>query len=53
MQRPIPRPLFLDTWEEFEHDFLQDWNDTNASYRAAAELDKLRMVDDDIDTYIT
>jgi Retrotransposon gag protein len=53
MTRPIPRPPFLNVWDEFESDFLQDWEDVNAPHRAAAELDKLRMIDDDIDTYIT
>ena len=43
MRRPIPAPPHVDVWEEFEQDFIQDWDDTNAHYKAAAELDKLKM----------
>jgi ribosomal protein S10 len=53
MRRPIPAPPHLDIWEEFEQDFIQDWDDTNAHYKAAAELDKLKMEGSNIDHYIT
>ena len=43
MRRLIPTPPHVDVWEEFEQDFIQDWDDTNAHYKAAAELDKLKM----------
>ena len=53
MGRPIPTPPHIDVWEEFEQDFVQDWDDTNAHYKAAAELDKLKMEGTNIDHYIT
>ena len=52
MRRPIPTPPHVDVWEEFEQDFIQDWDDTNAHYKAAAELDKLKMEGSNIDHYI-
>jgi hypothetical protein len=53
MSNPVPRPPFLTTYDEFEHDFIESWTDTNEPHRAATELNKLRMKNDDIDTYIT
>ena len=53
MRRPIPTPPHVDAWEDFEQDFIQDWDDTNAHYKAAAELDKLKMEGSNIDHYIT
>jgi hypothetical protein len=53
MSNPVPRPPFLSTYDEFEHDFIESWTDTNEPYRAAAELNKLRMRNDDVNTYIT
>ena len=53
MGRPILAPPHVDVWEEFEQDFIQDWDDTNAHYKAAAELDKLKMEGSNIDHYIT
>ena len=53
MGRPIPAPPHINVWEEFEQDFIQDWDDTNAHYKAAAELDKLKMEGSNIDHYIT
>ena len=29
MRRLIPTPPHVDVWEEFEQDFIQDWDDTN------------------------
>ena len=40
-------------YEDFEEEFIKSWTDTNKPYRAAAELDKLRMQHDNIDEYIT
>ena len=53
MRRPIPTPPHVDVWDEFKQDFIQDWDDTNAHYKAAAELDKLKMEGSNIDHYIT
>ena len=53
MRRPIPTPPHIDVWEEFEQDFIQDWDDTNAHYKAAVELDKLKMEASNINHYIT
>ena len=53
MRRPIPTPPHVDVWDEFEQDFVQDWDDTNAHYKVAAELDKLKMEGSNIDHYIT
>ena len=38
---------------EFKQDFIQDWDDTNAHYKAAAKLNKLKMEGSNIDHYIT
>jgi hypothetical protein len=53
MRRPILATPHLDIWEEFEQDFIQDWDNTNAHYKAAAKLDKLKMEGSNIDHYIT
>jgi hypothetical protein len=53
LSNPVPRPPFLTTYDEFEHDFIEAWTDTNEPYRAAAELNKLCMKNDDVDTYVT
>jgi hypothetical protein len=53
LSNPVPQPPFLSTYNEFEHDFLELWTDTNEPYCTAAELNKLRMKNDDVDTYIT
>src|SRR6202789_3278428 len=53
MGRPVPAPPHLNVWEGFEGDFIQDWDDTNAHYKAAAKLDKLKMEGSNIDHYIT
>ena len=53
MRRPIPTPPHVDIWEEFKQDFIQDWDDMNTHYKAAAELDKLKMKGSNIDYYIT
>jgi hypothetical protein len=53
MSNPVPHPPFLSIYDEFEHDFIKSWTDTNEPHRAAAELNKLRMKTDNMDTYIT
>jgi hypothetical protein len=53
LSNPVPHPPFLSTYDEFEHDFIESWTDTNEPYHAAAELNKLCMKNDDVDTYIT
>jgi hypothetical protein len=52
MSNPVPRPPFLSTYDEFEHDFIESWTDTNEPYRAATELNELHMKNNDMDTYI-
>jgi hypothetical protein len=53
MSNPVPHPPYLTTYAEFEHDFIEAWTDTNEPHRVAAELHKLCMKNDDVDTYIT
>ena len=40
---PIPQPPFLILWNEFEHDFTEDWKDVLAPEKAAQVLLELRM----------
>ena len=40
-------------YDNFEEEFIELWTDTNESYCTAAELDKLCMKHDDVNTYIT
>ena len=53
MRRLIPAPPHINVWDEFEQDFIQNWDNTNAHYKATAELDKLKMEGSNIDHYIT
>ena len=53
MRRPILTPPHINAWEEFKQDFIQDWDNTNAHYKAATKLDKLKMEGSNIDHYIT
>jgi hypothetical protein len=48
----VPRPPYFTTYNEFQHDFIEAWTDTNELYGAAAELCKLCMKNDNINTYI-
>ena len=50
---PTPSAPNKTVYEDFEEEFIESWTDTNEPYRAAADLDKLRMQRDDIDEYIT
>jgi hypothetical protein len=53
MSNPVPCPPYLTTYDKFKHDFIEVWTNTNEPHRAATELNKLRVKNDDIDTYIT
>jgi hypothetical protein len=50
---PAPSVPNRTVYEEFEEEFIESWTDTNEPYRAAADLDKLRMQHDNVDEYIT
>ena len=53
MSIPTPSAPTCTIYDDFEEEFIESWTNTNEPYRAAAELDKLRINHDDIDTYIT
>ena len=52
---PIPAPSAPNkmVYEDFKEEFIESWTITNEPYRAAADLDKLRMKNENIDEYIT
>ena len=50
---PAPSAPNRTIYEDFEEEFIESWTDTNEPYRAAADLDRLRMRHDNIDEYIT
>ena len=50
---PAPSAPNKTIYEDFEEEFIESWTNTNEPYRAAADLDKLRMQHDDVDEYIT
>ena len=50
---PTPSAPNKTVYEDFEEEFIESWTDTNEPYRAAAELNKLRVQHDNIDEYIT
>ena len=50
---PAPSAPNKTVYDDFEEEFIEAWTDTNEPYRAAADLDKLRMQHDDIDGYTT
>jgi hypothetical protein len=49
---PTPSAPNRTIYDDFEEEFVKSWTDTNEPYRAAADLDKLRMQRDDVDEYI-
>ena len=49
---PAPSTPNKTIYDDFEEEFVKSWTDTNEPYRAAIELDKLRMQYDNIDEYI-
>ena len=50
---PAPSAPNRTIYDDFEEEFVKSWTDTNEPYRAAADLDKLRMKHNDVDEYIT
>ena len=50
---PAPSAPNRTIYDDFEEEFIESWTDTNEPYRAAADLDKLRMQHDNVDEYIT
>ena len=50
---PAPSAPNRTIYNDFEEEFIESWTDTNEPYRAAADLDKLRMQHDNVDEYIT
>ena len=50
---PAPSAPNKTIYDDFEEEFIESWTDTNEPYRAATDLDKLRMQHDDVDEYIT
>ena len=50
---PAPSAPNRTIYDDFEEEFIESWTNTNEPYRAAADLDKLRMKHDDVDEYIT
>ena len=50
---PAPSAPNKTIYDDFEEEFVKFWTDMNEPYRAAMELDKLRMQHDNIDGYTT
>ena len=50
---PAPSAPNRTTYDDFEEEFIKSWTDTNEPYRAATDLNKLRMKNANIDKYIT
>jgi hypothetical protein len=50
---PAPSAPNKTIYDDFEEEFIESWTDTNEPYRAATDLDKLRMQHDNVDEYIT
>ena len=50
---PTPSTPNKTVYEDFEEELVRAWTNTNEPYRAAAEIDKLRLKDEYIDKYIT
>ena len=53
MSIPTPSTLTHTIYDNFKEEFIEFWTDTNEPYHTTAELDKLQMNHDNIDTYIT
>ena len=49
---PAPSAPNKTVYEDFEEEFIESWTDTNGLHHATAELDKLRMKNENIDEYI-
>ena len=50
---PAPSAPNRTIYDDFEDRFIESWTDTNEPYRAATDLDKLRMQHDNVNEYIT
>ena len=50
MSIPVPTLPTHTIYDEFEEEFIQSWTNMNEPYHTAAELDKLCINHDDIDT---
>ena len=50
---PAPPAPNRTIYDDFEREFIESWTDTNEPYRAAADLNNLRMKHDNVDEYIT
>ena len=50
---PAPSAPNKTIYDNFEEEFVASWADTNEPYRAATDLDKLRMEGEKIDEYVT
>ena len=50
---PTPSAPNKTVYEDFEEEFVESWTDTNEPYRAAAEIDKLQIKNENVDEYIT
>ena len=50
---PAPSTPNQMVYEDFEEEFIKSWTNTNEPYRAAAELDKLPLRNENINEYIT
>ena len=53
LSTPAPSTPTTTVYEDFEIAFIKSWTNTNEPYQAATELDKIRMEDNNMDTYIT
>ena len=49
---PAPSAPNKMVYEDFKEEFIESWTDTNKPHRAATELDKLQMKNENIDEYI-
>ena len=52
LSNPAPSDPQMTVYDDFKFAFIESWTNTNEPYRAAAELNQLRMEDSNIDTYI-
>ena len=49
---PAPSAPNKMVYEDFKEEFIESWTDTNKPHRAATELDKVQMKNENIDEYI-
>ena len=53
MSIPAPSAPTHPVYDDFEEEFIELWTDINEPYCTTAELDKLQMTHNSVDTYIT